>query len=406
MSDVFNKFVNHGTDMDIIKNIDPDNEDLIKSFHKNGLVQVQRTVNGKYGQYQRMQWVRSSDVKESDKVVRAGSEGSKRDSRSLWVNVYEGSSEVLRNLEKKYKVARDNEGKKIEFKFLPLKNSSQAYPLSEVIKHYHKSETKLPLEKFIEKNYFISNGRTQTKDCYCRNGEYTPERQKLHDSIVSKIVESAGKPKEGEKPVCILLGGGSGSGKSTVRDLMIQPELDENEIKVGKVDSDAIKEELPEYEPFQEQDVNSAAFRVHEESGDIVDEAIDTLIYEKRHFIYDGTMKNPKKYKRIIQNLKDAGYEVRVVGVDLPLDEAIKRVEARAKRRNRAVPIGIVKNSHKGFATSFSEIAELADDYEIYDNSGEFPVLMKDKASGVQDEKLWNRFVEKGKTKSGGNKDE
>lgn len=44
-------------------------EELMKAMDKAGLVQVQRTVNGKHGQYTRMQWVKSSDVKDSDKVV-------------------------------------------------------------------------------------------------------------------------------------------------------------------------------------------------------------------------------------------------------------------------------------------------------------------------------------------------
>ena len=43
--------------------------DLSKSLDKTKLVQVQRTVQGKHGQYQRMQWVKPSDVKDTDKVV-------------------------------------------------------------------------------------------------------------------------------------------------------------------------------------------------------------------------------------------------------------------------------------------------------------------------------------------------
>lgn len=43
--------------------------DLSKSLDKTKLVQVQRTVQGKHGQYQRMQWVKPSDVKDTDKVI-------------------------------------------------------------------------------------------------------------------------------------------------------------------------------------------------------------------------------------------------------------------------------------------------------------------------------------------------
>lgn len=375
MSEVLNKFVDYGTDVSTAMSVDPDNSDLIKSLHKEGLVQIQKEVRGKHGTYTRMQWVKPA----------------------------EAAPVVL----SQFKRVRDNNGKTIEPKFFPVsdcsKSTTRSYSLKEVMEHYNKTGSKTTLQKFIKSNYFVSDGATATKDFYCRNGEYSEERQKLHDSIVSKIVESSGKPKQGEKPLCILFGGGSASGKSTIRRLMVQPDLDENGIKMGTVDSDDIKSELPEYQEFQKQDVNSAAFRTHQESADIVDEAIDALVYHQRNFIYDGTMKNPYKYKRIIQNLKDAGYEVRVVGADIPLDEAIKRSEMRARKEGRNVPRSIIEGSHRGFSSAFSEIAELADDYELYDNSGDFPVLIKDK-SGVHDQGLWDRFVDKGKSSNGGTK--
>lgn len=379
MYDVLNKFVNCGTDVNTVTYINPDSEDLIKSLHKNGLVQIMKEVHGKHGTYMRKQWVSMSEAK----------------------------SIVLKTLKGNGKTIKDDNGKTIEPKFFPIsdcsKSTTHSYSLKEVLHHYNKTNSKISVQKFVKSHYFISDGATATKDFYCKNGEYTKERQKLHDSIVAKIIESSGKPKKGEKPLCILLGGGSASGKSTIRRAVIQEDLDENKIKAGTVDSDDIKLELPEYTEFQKQDVSSAAFRIHQESSDIVDEAIDSLIYEQRNFIYDGTMKNPRKYKKIIKNLKDAGYEVRVIGADLPIDEAIKRSEIRARREGRNVPRSIIEGSHRGFAASFSEIAELADDYELYDNSGDFPVLIKDK-TGVHSEDLWNKFIKKGKSKNGGAK--
>ena len=373
MFEVLNKFVNYGTDISTAMLVDPDNSDLIKSLHKEGLIQVQIEVKGKHGVYTRTQWVRP----------------------------FEAASIVSSQLKK----VDDNSKRAIELKFFPIsdcsKSTTRSYSLEEVVEYYKKTGSRTVLQKFIKSKYFISDGFTSTKDFYCRNGEYSEERQKLHDSIVSKIVEQSGKPKQGEKPVCVLLGGGSASGKSTIRKWIVQPDLDENGIKVGTVDSDEIKLELPEYREFQAQNVNTAAYRTHQESADIVDEAIEALIYDRRNFIYDGTMKNLNKYKKIIRNLKDAGYEVRVVGADLPLDEAIKRSKIRARKEGRLVPEDIVRSSHRGFSSAFPEIAELADDYELYDNSGEFPTLVKDK-SGVHDQELWDRFVNKGKSSNGG----
>ncbi|MCM1216814.1 MAG: hypothetical protein NC548_20125 [Lachnospiraceae bacterium] len=69
-----NQFVNGGSDEGLLKSLaaDPnyaDSEELAKALKKEGLVQVQTTVNGKHGTYTRMQWKRASDVKSGDKVV-------------------------------------------------------------------------------------------------------------------------------------------------------------------------------------------------------------------------------------------------------------------------------------------------------------------------------------------------
>ena len=105
-----------------------------------------------------------------------------------------------------------------------------------------------------------------------------------------------------------------------------------------------------------------------------------------------------KKYKKIIEHLKEKGYEVRVVGADVPLEEAYKRSDARAKHTGRTVPKSIIEGSHTGFSAAFEEIASMADDYELYDNSGEFPVLITDK-TGIKDQKLWDAFQKKGEAK-------
>ena len=72
-----NEFIRGDADSELMKSLyqtctdsgkEP-SEDLLKAMDKAGLVQVQRTVSGKHGTYTRMQWVKASDVKDSDKVV-------------------------------------------------------------------------------------------------------------------------------------------------------------------------------------------------------------------------------------------------------------------------------------------------------------------------------------------------
>jgi hypothetical protein len=59
------------------------------------------------------------------------------------------------------------------------------------------------------------------------------------------------------------------------------------------VDSDAIKTKLPEHRAFIEQDANSAANRLHEESSDVVVKLYERCLEQKVNIIVDGTMKDP-----------------------------------------------------------------------------------------------------------------
>ncbi|MCM1216813.1 MAG: zeta toxin family protein [Lachnospiraceae bacterium] len=354
-----NVFVNTGLD-----------DYLAKSFNRSGLVQVLTTVQGKHGQYQRMQWVRPGEA----------------------ANLLESSftsAEVTRQ-----------DGNVTKPVFIPLADMSKAEPRAltakQVMDMYNRGRVDgMDLATFAKRNFFISDGINATREVYKRGGGYTKQRQALHKRIVDDIVSQADKAKEGEKPVCILLGGGSASGKSTIRDRFVQPELDETGTRVATVDSDEIKKAIPEYGVFQEQRPDAAAMRVHNESADITTQAIDRLISEKRHFIYDGTMKSLSKYTSIIKQLKDAGYEVRVVAATIPVEDAIARSDDRAKKTGRKVPHSIIRGSHGGCSVTYPQLTGLVDSYELWDNSGERPVLVQDN-DGIHDQQLYDAFIKKG----------
>lgn len=278
--------------------------------------------------------------------------------------------------------------------------------MRDVVERYHReADESTTFDEFIKNNYFLSDGSSQTHHVYKqKNGEYTPSRQELHSAIIETLVDSCDIPPKGEPPVCFLFGGGSASGKGSVVNPIMKQAAQSVGISIGRVDSDEIKKSLPEYEPMKAQNMNAAAFRVHEESSDIATMATNTLIEQGRCFAFDGTMKNPVKYTNLINQLHDNGYKVVVIGVDIPTEEAIKRSDARAADPNgdsfgRKVPHSIIKGSHGGFATTFPMIKDLVDEYQLYDNSqpmGEFPTLICD-SSGIHNEELWNSFVKKGK---------
>lgn len=351
-------FVNQGSDLN-----------LLKALSKQGLVQRDVQVKGKHGTYVRKQWV-SPGV--------------------------QGSSTSITS-----KNPDDSHAKKSKSLFFPIvdcgKPSMRAFSYSDIMLYYskNKSQIKVPINKFIQQNYVESDGTSQTKDFYKTQNGYTPQRKKLHQKIIKDIVDSANTPKPGEKPVAVLMGGGSAAGKGTIRSALVIPKYQAKGVQLGISDCDDIKSQLPEYEHFKAQDIESAAYRVHEESMDIAMEALDELIKNKKNLMFDGTMKSVGKYSKIIDSLHKAGYHIQIVGADVPVEVAVQRSNQRAKQTGRKVPEGIIRGSHGGFASTFPELIDKVDSYSLYDNSGDYPVLIQDE-SKVYRPDLLQKFQQKG----------
>lgn len=352
-------FVNRGSDYN-----------CLKSLSKQGLVQKDVQVQGKHGTYIRKQWVSAGGTQPTQSVTSHSDEPHSKKSKSI---------------------------------YFPLKDSgnmsTRVFTYSDIMTYYsrHKSEIKVPIQKFVKNNYFISNGENQTQDFYKSSKGYKKERQKLHNQIVKGIVDSASSPKNGEKPIAILMGGGTASGKGTLRSTLIIPRMQLAGISVGISDCDDIKEQIPEYKHFQKQDTESAAFRVHQESMDIAMEAFDALVKNKKNLLFDGTMKSVDKYSKMIDQLHSAGYYVQIIGADIPTDLAIERASKRAKQTKRSVPTSIITGSHGGFASTYPELLDKVDGYSLYDNSGNTPVLVQDEHKVYKPE-LLQKFKEKGET--------
>lgn len=343
------------------------NSDLLKSYSKQGLVQKDVHVRGRHGDYVRKQWV-SAGNNPMSKESHTTPEPHSKKSKSIYFPKKDSGNSVVR-----------------------------AFTYSDIMLYYskHKSEIKVPIYKFIQQNYFESDGKSQTTDFYKTHRGYTRERLKLHDQIIQGIVNSANSPKNGEKPVAILMGGGSASGKGTIRSTMVIPRLQAEGINVGISDCDDIKSQLPEYEHFKAQDIESAAYRVHQESMDIALKALDALIANNKNLLFDGTMRLVDKSTEIIDKLHKAGYYVQIVGTDVPIEIAIERSEQRAKSTGRKVPHNIIQGSHGGFASTFPELTDKVDAYTLYDNSGSHPVVIQDENDTYRPD-LLQKFIQKG----------
>ena len=235
------------------------------------------------------------------------------------------------------------------------------------------------------------------------NGKYTPKREKLHQAVITREVKKLKKPKKGEKPKVVMLLGGAASGKSTAERNYITPKYGD---ALGVVNVDDVKDDLPEFDRFKRENVDTAASRVHEESSDIGKQIVSQAIEGGRNFIYDAVLGKPEKAKKMIEKLRAKGYEIELVGVSLDTDEAVSRAIARADRSGRMVPEDILREGHAGAVDTFEAIKDLVDSAVLFDNHQEFggkPTMAYQRDKGgeaqIHNQEMYDRFLAKAKSK-------
>ncbi|WP_059102853.1 zeta toxin family protein [Shouchella shacheensis] len=233
----------------------------------------------------------------------------------------------------------------------------------------------------------------ETKSLYSSQGHYTPERQALHMDILKKISKKPFMPKHTVKPTAILLGGGSATGKTTLRESIIEKECAKKGIRPVTVDADEIKEYLPEYTLLKHTHPTYAAALVHKESRDIADMLLKRLLRERSHLVYEGTMAKARKYKKLIGKLHRADYEVHAYVVDVPVKVAKKRAIQRAKQTGRTIPPHVIENTHKLVPRTFQTIKDSVDSYHVYDNQDGLTLIA---TNGYVHAPLYNQFMKKG----------
>lgn len=241
-------------------------------------------------------------------------------------------------------------------------------------------------EKFISKVYADiekANRATETIKTYRLSGEgidavYTKERHALHEKIINELlspenVEKA-KPKNGEKPYFMILGGRGGSGKSTF-------EKDKNpdsgvykENECIHIDPDEIKEMLAKESGDGWEGWKARMY--HEESSDVSKMVMSFA--EKKHLniVLDITMSNADTQINELKEAKKLGYKTGAYYMHVPKQESFCRAMGRylenpdtkeADYTGRLVPPDVLLNMTDN-EDNFDKVREFADDWAFYDN--------------------------------------
>lgn len=234
-----------------------------------------------------------------------------------------------------------------------------------------------------------------TMQIYCdENGNWTAERQKLHEEIIESFFK--GKTPV-ENPKVIVLGGGPGAGKSTIARNNL--DLDENTVYV---DSDAIKYMLPEMrEGIKKGDLSAAAY-VHEESSYLAKKISARASKENYNLLMDGTGDDTiENLTRKISSLRSKNNSIEAVYVTIDANIAWERSLKRAVETGRYVPKAVLFSSHKAISNTFPLAIErgLFDNFKLFDNGYSEPKLIaqgKGSVLEILDKEAWSRFLKKG----------
>ena len=203
------------------------------------------------------------------------------------------------------------------------------------------------------------------------NGVYKRERAELHKKILEDIFANKenAKPKDGEKPKFLVLGGRGGSGKAKFDGLVY------NKDNYIVLDADAIKEKIPEYRGYN-------AFEVHEESSDILKSALIAARKEGLNVVLDGTMKTLSSTENKIKDFARSGYDVEMYYMHLPREKAAERAIGRFMGNNgRYVPLNVLLDMKQN-EENFDKLKKYASKWAFYNNDverKEDPPILVDK---------------------------
>lgn len=212
----------------------------------------------------------------------------------------------------------------------------------------------------IERGEQVNADGVSTKSVHAPNGVYTEERLALHKELIADIFTDEAMvkatPKEGEPPTFTVLGGRGGSGKSWFTQNENSP-VNTNAIYLN---SDDIKEALPEYN-------GANAALVHNESKDVIADAIEQAKRGEVSVIYDGTLRSVDDVSRLVDEFKEAGYRIEGAYMYASPETAATRATHRMMRTDRYVPLDYVLGSTTN-EKSFDSLSQRFDNWWVYDN--------------------------------------
>ena len=163
-------------------------------------------------------------------------------------------------------------------------------------------------------------------------------------------------------PEMYIIAGCNGAGKTTAAYTLLPGVFKTAEF----VNADEIARGLS---PFN---VEGVAFQ----AGRIMLQRISQLIKEEKSFAFETTLSG-LTYLQLVKDAKETGYEIIFLFVYLNSVELAKdRVAIRVSKGGHSIPSDVIERRYFKGLKNFSNFAEEATDWYVYDNSGTEYVLV------------------------------
>ena len=181
------------------------------------------------------------------------------------------------------------------------------------------------------------------------------------------------------KPLAILLAGAPGAGKGSIlKDLDLSSlktlNLDDTIAALSKTDGFTLNQKAADAE-----DRSKFMKAMAQATKKLKGEQIPQAIANKESFILDGTSASKNQTIKLVNELKEAGYEVMMLYVYTDLETSLKRNQERFEKsggEDRSLLPGSVLSAWKGVTQNFKDYQNLfGDNFVSVANTGDFKTM-------------------------------
>jgi len=115
------------------------------------------------------------------------------------------------------------------------------------------------------------------------------------------------------------------------------------------------------------------------QGGRLMLEQIKAHVKKNENFAFETTLAG-RSYSHLIPTWRSRGYRVKIIFLKLPsVDMAIARVAARVAQGGHNILESVIRRRFAlGWENFVNVYRPLADDWQVYDNAGDAPVLLEE----------------------------